>query len=340
MTLVHSGTASTTATTSTRPRHPFFDGLGPGIGPATSPEDVDEQLAVLVRHGATAAQFFANDWDVVLNGRVRAGRLARYRAVAERHAADLRYTLHAPIVELNLFEAGLPFQVTLFRAWLEVAAALGCRTMTYHPGRLDPEIHTHGALEDLHRREWDALARLAETGRALGVTIACENLHDPPWWSPLGRLSYSADPDHLLMLLADVGNPALGVCLDFGHLFLHSARTGADFLEGVHKLSPHAVVLHVHDNFGKPMDRQRPTVAGQFMLGEGDLHLPPGWGDVPLEAAFAQGDFRRRPICVMEVQARYWADDPDVLHETLASGRRLEAIAADAIGAAADRPRL
>ena len=304
----------------------LFDGLGPGVGPETSPDGVDAALTLLEERGATGVQLFADAWDVVLNGRVRAQRLERYRAVMANHA--LRATLHAPIAELNLFERDLPFQTQLFRAWIEVVAALGCRTMTYHPGRYDPELHTHGTLDDLIRREWDALAELAQAAGRAGVEIACENLHDPLWWGPVGRVSYSADPARLVALLTSINNPALGVCLDFGHMFLHAARVGTDFLEGIRTLAPHAVVLHVHDNFGKPLDRVRPAPSSQLMMGEGDLHMPLGWGVVPLEAAFAEAEFRRRPICVMEVQSRYWADDPAVLDETLAAGRRLEQIEA------------
>lgn len=304
----------------------IFAGLGPSVGPTTAPDSVDEALAAVAKLGASGTQLFANEWDIVVGGRIRDSRLARYRTAVERY--PMGRTLHAPIAELNLFDADLDFQVQQFRAWIQVAAALGCPTMTYHPGRYDPAVQTHAAPEELLLRERDALAGLADDAAAAGVTIACENLHNPPWW-PESRDSYSADPIRLVAQLEAIGHPSLGVCLDFGHLYLESVRAGFDFLDGVRRLAPQAVVLHVHDNLGKLVRHpQLATFSSQLILGEGDLHLPLGWGSVPLEPAFASAEFTREPICVLEIQARYWKDDPSVAMESIALGQSLTALAA------------
>jgi sugar phosphate isomerase/epimerase len=205
--------------------------------------------------------------------------------------------------------------------------------MTYHPGRYDPANHLTGSVDDLLRRERDALARLAEHAATLGVVIAAENLANQPWWAP-GKRQHSADPAWLTGLVGAIGHPNLGICFDLGHHFLASAVEGIDFVEGAVQLAPDAVVLHVHDNFGRPVSA--PTGVGtvgpvaQFIRGEGDLHLPLGWGRVPLESAFSAARFRRRPIMVLEIDHRYLRDDPDTAGESLAAGRRLMDLAAHA----------
>ncbi len=86
----------------------LFDGLDPSTGPTTSPESLAVALEDLARIGATGTQLTPNGWDVVMNGRVAAGRLARYRKVCRLRAS---HTLHAPISELNLMAGpgpGLP----------------------------------------------------------------------------------------------------------------------------------------------------------------------------------------------------------------------------------------
>lgn len=305
-----------------------FSGLGPSMGPTTSPESVAVALEGLARLGATGTQLSPNGWDVVLNGRVVSHRLAPYRDIAAGVA--LRYTMHAPISELNLMAPDPEFQEQQFRSWLEVAAALGCGTMTYHPGRFDPAMQPGGDPTALLAREQDALARLAETAAGLGVVIACENLVSQAWWQG-GHRQYSCVPDWLVALVAAVNHPYLAMCFDLGHLMLASAVEGYDYLTAARKLVPHAVVLHVHDNFGKPT--VAPAAAGgvgatmQFIRGEGDLHLPPGWGEVPLEETFALGGFRRRPIFVLEMESRHWRDDSQVARESLATGWRLAALA-------------
>jgi sugar phosphate isomerase/epimerase len=300
--------------------------MGPGTGPTTSPDSLADSLEALARIGASGAQLTGNGWDVVMNGRVFGPRLERYRKVVE--ASGLRFTFHAPIAELNLMAPEPAFQERQFRAWLEVAAATGCRTMTYHPGRFDQAMHSGGDPASLLAAEQDALARLAEAGAELGVVIACENLVTQRWW-PAGQRQYSCDPEWLVTLVAAVDHPNLGICFDLGHLLLSSAVEGYDYLPAARRLIPQAVVLHVHDNFGQP-SRSPLAVGGvgpamQLIRGEGDLHLPPGWGVVPLEATFAGGEFARRPFFVLEMDSRYWRDDPDVARAALEAGERLAA---------------
>jgi sugar phosphate isomerase/epimerase len=314
------GTAGTAASGGDR----LFDGIGPGTGPTTSPESLAAALEEVARLGATGTQLSGNGWDVVMNGRVFAPRLERFRRVVE--GCGLRRTFHAPIAELNLMAPDPEFQELEFRAWLEVAGALGCPTMTYHPGRFDPAAHPAGDPGTLLSRERDALARLAEVGAGLGVVIACENLVTQRWW-PAGQRQYSCEPEWLTALVSAVGHPNLAICFDLGHLQLSAAVEGYDYLAAARRLIPHAVVLHVHDNFAKPT-RSPLEVGGagaamQLIRGEGDLHLPLGWGVVPLEATFAEGGFARRPILVLEVDSRYWRDDPAVAQEIVASGRSL-----------------
>jgi sugar phosphate isomerase/epimerase len=307
----------------------LFDGLGPGTGPTTSPQSLADALEGLAHLGATGTQLTANGWDVVRNGRVAADRLARFRKVAE--GFGLRYTLHTPIAELNLMAPDPEFQEQQFRSWLEVAAAMGCRSATYHPGRFDPAMHPGGDPQALLAGERDALARLAEVAATLGVVIACENLVTQAWWPPTQR-QYSCVPDWLVALVTGIDHPSLGMCFDLGHLALSAAIEGYDYLPAARLLIPHAVVLHVHDNFAKPT--VAPSSVGgvgpamQLIRGEGDLHLPPGWGSVPLEATFGAGGFRRRPIFVLEMDSRYWRDDPEVARQSIDAGNRLAALAA------------
>src|SRR5207253_5325033 len=111
-----------------------------------------------------------------------------------------------------------------------------------------------------------------------------------------------------------IDHPAVGACLDFSHLFLASEWFGFDFLDGVRRLAPLASHLHVQDAFGISADVEVPA------LGIGDLHLPPGWGTVPLADAFAAGDFVQRPVFVVELlDERFMAD----LAATLAAARDL-----------------
>ncbi|CLQ37399.1 Uncharacterised protein [Mycobacterium tuberculosis] len=57
-------------------------------------------------------------------------------------------------------------------------------------------------------------------------------------------------------------------------------------------------------------------------MGLGDLHMPLGWGDIEWESIFSELDFLPGTIAMMEIGARYRAEQPECLERA----RRLMAI--------------
>jgi sugar phosphate isomerase/epimerase len=82
--------------------------------------------------------------------------------------------------------------------------------------------------------------------------------------------------------------------LDVGHAHLSAVYFRFQFLEAVRSALPHVRHVHVNDNFGRydPLRLESfalyrtQTPANTFPLGKGDLHLPVGWGGIPLEKVF------------------------------------------------------
>jgi sugar phosphate isomerase/epimerase len=153
------------------------------------------------------------------------------------------------------------------------------------------------------------LAALAAQAEAWRGRIAVET-----WYSIGAEYSYAVWPEQLAAQVETVAHPGIGVCLDFSHLFLASEWFGFDFLDGVRRLAPLSAHLHLQDTFGWSHEQNVPA------LGLGDLHLPPGWGRVPLAEAFAAGDFAGEPVVMVELLAdRFVAQ----LEHALASARAL-----------------
>src|SRR5205085_4438011 len=160
--------------------------------------------------------------------------------------------------------------------------ALSVEVAVVHPG-----WRVAGSAEPLAEvlaAEGEVLAALGAQAQDWGGRVAVET------WYSVGAsgYSYAAWPEQLAAHVERVAHPAVGACLDFSHLFLASEWFGFDFLDGVRRLAPLASHLHVQDAFGISADVEVPA------LGIGDLHLPPGWGTVPLADAFAAGDFVQR----------------------------------------------
>lgn len=268
-----------------------FRGFGYALLDGGSTARLDELLRAVADAGYSHAEVDPRAWDVWLAGEVNAVELARWSQVLDRHRDKLSYTLHGPL-DANLFEhTDRRVHVSLMRAAAEVAGAVGAEVVVIHPGwRPRGSVQP---LADLLAAEREVLATLGEQATTWGGRVAVET-----WYSAAGvDYSYAVWPEQLAAQIEAVAHPAVGVCLDFSHLFLAAKWFGFDFLDGVRTLAPLSAHLHVQDTFGLADDRDVPA------LGLGDLHLPPGWGRIPLADAFAVGDFALAPVLMVELLA-------------------------------------
>jgi sugar phosphate isomerase/epimerase len=272
------------------PRVPRFRGFGYALLDGGSTRRLDELLRAVADAGYSHAELDPRGWDVWLGGNVNAHELARWTRVLDAHRERLAFTMHGPL-EANLFDRDRSVHASLLRAALEVAGALGAEVAVIHPGRR--AAGSSVPLVELMAAERDVLAALGAQAEEWGGRVAVET-----WYSADALpYSYAIWPDQLAAQIEGVAHPAVGVCLDFSHVFLAAEWFGFDFLDGVRKLAPLAKHLHVQDTFGLARDVEVPA------LGYGDLHLPPGWGRVPLAEAFAAGDFVHEPIVMVELLA-------------------------------------
>lgn len=298
--------------------HIGINGDGGRLNGSTA--NLAEDLAWFQQCGYTCVELSSSGLDVILNGSVFPPQLDRVRAVTERF--PLTYTLHPPN-RLNLaLGSDLALDKATFAANLEVCAALGAKVMVYHSGLIALErvrlglvnLPTPDELAAAAQQEVDALKELMPYAAQLGVTVAMEN-RDPHSWEVGLLRQLGRDPSELAtfhggMLIPRiveqveaVGHPALGICLDLAHLFLATNQLGIDYLEAVGQAAPHLRHVHANDNFGR-LDDAYDDLGQRNPYGEGDLHLPPGWGSIPLADALGQlPDYTG--ILILELRPRY-----------------------------------
>jgi sugar phosphate isomerase/epimerase len=287
-----------------------FRGFGYALLDGGSPNRLDELLRAVADAGYTHAELDSRHWDVWLDGRVRSGALREWARVVDRHRDRLAFTLHGPL-EANVFDPIAPEQhASLLRAAADVAGAVGAEVLVVHPGH-----RTRGSttpMRELMKREREVLVALAGQAESWGGRLAVET-----WYAAdTVGYSYAVWPEQLAAQIEEVASPGVGVCLDFSHVFLAAAGFGFDFVDGIRRLAPLAVHLHVQDTCGRASDADVPA------LGLGDLHLPPGWGHVPLAEAFAAGEFVHEPVVTVELLANRFLRRLD---EWLAVAQRLAA---------------
>lgn len=246
---------------------------------------------------------------VVLGGKVQRSRITALRDALA--GCPVRLTLHSSWFSSgrtgNLLDAGsASVQHQGLLADLEVAGAIGAEVLVYHAGVL-PNRYADG--EDLAigmATERRLLRDLADEAGAHGVMIAVENRAPTP--AVLTRRSYGMRLDQVADQVREIDHPHVSMCLDTGHAYLAAAYLRYDFLTAVQEVAPLVGHIHLHDNFGRMAKQPDANPYELELLGEGDLHLPPGWGTIPLADVLAV-PYPRDPAIIVEMRhARHHAE--------------------------------
>ena len=185
---------------------------------------------------------------------------------------DFRYSIHSPS-SLDLRDrANRENHLALARATLQFCREVGGRILVIHFEQQSQDPEDEAAFEDAIRRLSD------EAG---DVLLGIENIE-------VERV------DPVIDCVRRLNRPNVVMTLDVGHAYLASVYFRFDFFEALRAALPLVRHVHVNDNFGRydPLRLENFTLyrtqtpADTYPLGKGDLHLPVGWGTIPLEKVF------------------------------------------------------
>jgi sugar phosphate isomerase/epimerase len=282
--------------------------------------------------GFTHAELSAKSLAVACGGTLLPRRLAALQAAMDGSA--VRLTVHGTNVSSaragNLMDVTSPNQRRIAETDLALAAAIGAEVLVIHSGSLRDVYGDDDAVARAMTAERDTLRALGDTAGQHGVKIAVENID--PVGSYIARRAYGLRLDTLGEQIARVDHPQVGICFDAGHAYLASVYLGFDYLSAIRGIASQVVHIHLSDNLGRVELDGDVDPSESLALGDGDLHLIPGWGTVPLQDVF-RIPFPHRPIMVLEMRAHF----AEHVSEALATMRELAAIqqALEPAGAAA-----
>ena len=249
---------------------------------------LEMELREIEAAGADCAELVMLGLDVISGGRIIRPRMNRLLEILARHR--LEYTLHLPY-ELNLMHttAGEVY-AELFRAGIEVAREASCGVLVFHAGcsmlseaNLEQYyFHRYGRIpvpEIEARLVEDECRTMRELADAAGDIVLC--MENGPIYHP-GELSCGWNGRFMADFARRVNRSNFRLTYDVGHAWMLCQRSGADFFADAADALPCIGHLHLHDNFGRTLDMSRESYDHRILCGVGDIHLPLGWGNIPV----------------------------------------------------------
>jgi len=252
---------------------------------------LDDELRLFKEAGAESCELVLHGLDVIIGARLIAPRLEAVIGVMRKY--DLGYTLHMPH-GLNLLDTdNIEMYIKIFRSAIEFARAAGIKLINYHAGmkRIDdkkkPDRNAGAEWEappdanSLIRNEIEQIKSLAKD--APDIMFCMENalFGGEPVISAASRV------EDVIEFYNRVDLPNFKLTFDIGHSFLFNNGNGADLLRHMERLLPYVSHIHLHDNCGTRTDIKIFEGGHRLIFGAGDIHLPLGWGNLPVDDALA-----------------------------------------------------
>ena len=292
----------------TNPRVGFSTMLG-----SKDMADLPGQLDLIQSFGAEAAELSALHDDLIAKYRILPGRLALLKSIiADR---PLAYSVHAAI-GLNFMVPANQVQahMDVAKAYIELSAEAGAQNVVLHTGQYNGSI-TQLELERLYAQQRSCLNEIGDFAAQHGCLICVENVF---YWNE----EHTATPRELARELEAINHPNICATFDFGHAALNLEDVGDRFVTEAAALTPHSKHLHLHDNFGIRNRTRCYTPNEEVAFGEGDLHLPLHWGDIPWDR-LADLDYPEDPLFMIELNPQFWREGQQMVDDTRAWARQV-----------------
>jgi len=218
------------------------------------PSSPVEAIETLAGHGWRAFELSCEHIGAL--ARMGDAAVADYAAAVQRLGVDVpqcHATITADVASLdaNRRDADL----SAVPRDIDICAALGIRNIVIHPG--GDAAADRAAWAETTRLRLQSFADLAAHCERVGTRMAIENMCDGGG-GVYGKRKFGAVVEDILGLIADIGSPALGVCLDTGHAHVQ----GLNQPEAIRECGDRLIALHIADNDGSGDQHRCPLYGG------------------------------------------------------------------------------
>jgi sugar phosphate isomerase/epimerase len=234
---------------------------------------LQQELQRVENSGVDCCEIVSHGLDVIIGGRLNPVRVQTALALLREH--NLKYTMHLPY-ELNLLHADtLNIYTDVFKAGIEFAHMAEMSVIVFHAGISERDD------KDAFHAEAERVRSLA--GEAGDILLCMEN----PVILSDDVFSAGKSAESMVAFCEQVNMPNCRLTFDVGHYFLRRKGNKDELLAGIATALPHIGHVHLHDNCGVALPMANYDYGHRIACGAADLHLPLGWGTIPVKEVIA-----------------------------------------------------
>jgi len=260
--------------------------------------DFEKQLVFFEKIGAGSIEIPLYELDVLCGKKIVKEELNFLQEALK--PSKLNISLHGSISVNLMDEEYLDDHIEILKRDIEVSEAINSKILVTHFGYTNIENYKNKEkYKKLLKNQTEIYFKMSEYAKSHNVILAIENLF------PFTPTSYAPLPNEIAEEISSLNHPNAKTTIDFSHAYLNCTHKNVDFIEQIKTMVPLTRHLHIHDSFGKLKKMDTYMHSEDVTYGQGDIHLPLGWGDIPFEKIFSTLSFDSNIFLNFELSDRY-----------------------------------
>ncbi len=210
------------------------------------------------------------------------------------------YTIHGEL-SVNLFDQeNFNDHKEILKRDIEVSGEIGATHLVTHFGQTTMSVFENKNLYNSYmKKQQECYLEMGEYAKNHNVILAIENLF------PFKLDLYAPLPSEISKQIISINHSNIKTCLDISHAYINCTHRNVHFINEIKTMGPISEHIHMHDSFGKIEKFWTYISAEDTSYGQGDIHLPLGWGDIPFEKIFQEVSFPENINLNFELPLRY-----------------------------------
>ena len=260
--------------------------------------DFEKQLILFEELGAGSVEIPIYELDVICGKKIVNDELRLLQKILK--PSNLNFSLHGSM-SVNLMDnIYLEDHKEVLKRDIEVCESINSQILVTHFGYTNIANYNNKNLyEKLLKKQTEIYYEMAEYAKKHNVILAIENLF------PFTSNSYAPLPSEIAKEIKYLDHPNARTTIDFSHAYLNCTHNKVNYMEQLKTMVPLTKHLHIHDSFGKLKVMDTYIHSEDVTYGQGDIHLPLGWGSIPFEKIFSTFSFSPNIFLNFELSKRY-----------------------------------